>query len=373
LPITITDVAQEAGVSRATVSRVISGKTVTSDKVKSRVFAAIEKLGYQPNLVARSLRVQQSKIIGLIISDIQNPFYTGLVRAVEDTAHENNFMVFLCNSDENIEKEILYVRLMVAEKVAGVVITPTRERDNPSRILIEAGVPVVAVDRSIMDLDVDSVVIDNCQMAIELMDHLISDGHKRIAIISGPSTSTTSRERLEGYFQALSNHGLPVDPALIRQGLPKEAFGYQAARELLELEQPPAALFLLNNLLTLGALRAIHEKNLRIPEDIALVGFDEVNWTSFINPPLTVATQPTYELGRKATELLINRIKQPTLATARHVIGATVVIRNSCANHSSSLEPALRGPELPGSFILGTRTSDAAREIPKGGAGDMRH
>jgi DNA-binding LacI/PurR family transcriptional regulator len=331
--VTITDVAQEAGVSRATVSRVISHKPFTSDKIKTRVFAAIEKLGYQPNLVARSLRVQQSKIIGLIISDIQNPFYTGLVRAVEDTAYKNNFLVFLCNSDEDIAKEVLYLKLMIAEKVAGVVITPTRETENPSRILLEAGIPIVVVDRSISDMDVDTVVIDNHQTAFDLVDHLISDVHSRIAIVAGPSTITTSRERLEGYLKALTDHGLPVRPELIRQGLPKEEFGYRATRELLELAQPPDALFLVNNLLTLGALRAIHEKNLRIPEDIALVAFDDISWTSFVSPPLTVATQPTYELGKRATELLIQRIKDPSRPKEKQVICGSVVIQQSCGSH----------------------------------------
>jgi DNA-binding LacI/PurR family transcriptional regulator len=336
LPITITDVAREANVSRATVSRVISRKPITSEDVRTRVLAAIEKLGYQPNLVARSLRVQQSKIIGLIISDIQNPFYTGLVRAVEDTAYKNNFLVFLCNSDEDIEKEILYLKLMIAEKVAGVVITPTQERDNPAKILMDAGVPVVAVDRSILDLDVDSVVVDNYKVAYELVDHLISDGHRRIAIVAGPSTITTSRERLEGYSQALVDHDLKVEPKWICQGLPKEEYGYRAVSGLLALKKPPDALFLVNNLLTLGALRAIREKCLRIPEDIALVAFDEINWTSFVNPPLTVAIQPTYELGRKATELLINRIKDPTLTKVRTVINASIFIQKSCSNHSST-------------------------------------
>jgi DNA-binding LacI/PurR family transcriptional regulator len=169
-----------------------------------------------------------------------------------------------------------------------------------------------------------------------LVDHLICDGHKRVAIVSGTSTSTTSRERLEGYQYALSQHGLPVEPALIRQGLPNEEFGYRTARELLESEQPPDALFLLNNLLTLGALRAIFEKKLRIPDDVALVAFDDISWTSFVNPPLTVATQPTYELGQKATQLLINRIKDPALATGRYVIDASICIRKSCSNHSSA-------------------------------------
>jgi LacI family transcriptional regulator len=260
LPVTITDVAREAQVSRATVSRVISHNAITSENVKTRVLAAIEKLGYQPNLVARSLRVQSSKIIGLIISDIQNPFYTGLVRAVEDTAYKNNFLVFLCNADEDIEKEVLYLKLMIAEKVAGVVITPTQEYNNPSRILLEAGIPVVAVDRIIQDLDVDSVVNDNFKMAYELVTHLISDGHRRIAIVAGPSTITTSRERLEGYHQALVDYGLAVESRFICQGPPKEEFGYDAVRHMLEMVQPPAALFLVNNLLTLGALRAIHEK-----------------------------------------------------------------------------------------------------------------
>jgi LacI family transcriptional regulator len=336
LPVTITDVAREAQVSRATVSRVVSRKPITSEDVKKRVLAAIEKLGYQPNRIARSLRTQHSKIIGLIIADIQNPFYTGLVRAVEDTAYKNNFMVFLCNTDEDIEKEILYLKLMIAEKVAGVVITPTQERNNPSRILIDAGIPVVAVDRSMLDLDVDSVVIDNFKLAYELVAHLISDGHRQIAIVAGTSTITTSRERLEGYTAALTDHNLAVNPLFIRQGLPKEEFGYQAVRGMLELEQPPAALFLVNNLLTLGALRAIREKGLRIPEDIAIVAFDDTNWTAFVCPPLTVAAQPTYELGQKATEMLINRIKDPTLSKERYVISASVSIQQSCANHPLS-------------------------------------
>ena len=334
MPVTITDVAREAKVSRATVSRVISRKPITSKEVTERVLLAIEKLGYQPNLVARSLRVQRSKIIGLIISDIQNPFYTGLVRAVEDTAYKNDFLVFLCNSDEDIEKEILYLKLMIAEKVAGVVITPTQENNNPCRMLLEAGIPVAAVDRSIHDLDVDSVVVDNYKVAYELVEHLISDSHQLIAIVAGPSTITTSRERLEGYTQALYDHGISLNPLYIRQGLPKEDFGYRAVRELLELQEPPAALFLVNNLLTLGALRAIHEKGLRIPDDIALVAFDDINWTSFVTPPLTVAVQPTYELGRMATEMLINRIKDPTIPSERQVIHASVFIQKSCGNHS---------------------------------------
>ena len=285
---TMKEVAKLAGVSVATVSRVLNNKPNVSPELRSKVLGTVKELNYQRNRVARSLRAQRSKIIGLIISDIQNPFFTSLVRAVEDVAYEHQFAVFLCNSDEDVEKEALYVDLMYAEKVAGVVISPTCETDNPCRKLIEVNIPVVAVDRRMLDLETDTVVIDNVGAAFDLVSHLISDGHRRIAAVVGIPTATTGRERREGYLRALKAHGLPVLPHLVRTGLPKEEFGYQSTGELFDLSEPPTALFTGNNLLTVGALRAIHERGLRIPDDIALAAFDELDWMSLIEPNLTV-------------------------------------------------------------------------------------
>jgi DNA-binding LacI/PurR family transcriptional regulator len=191
----IKDVARRVGVSSATVSRVLSNKPHVSEEVRRRILAAMEELDYQPSRIARSLRVQHSRIIGLIISDIQNPFFNILARAIEDVAYEHQYAVFLCNSDENIEKEKLYIDLMPAERVAGVMISPTCEIDNPCQKLIKTKVPVVVVDRHITDLEVDTVVIDNVRGSMDLVNHLISDGHRRIGAVLGTPAATTDRER----------------------------------------------------------------------------------------------------------------------------------------------------------------------------------
>jgi DNA-binding LacI/PurR family transcriptional regulator len=307
-PIRIQDVAQRAGVSSATVSRVLANKPHVSLRVRKLVTAAIEELDYQPSRVARSLRVQTSKIIGLIISDIQNPFFTSLVRAVEDVAYQNQYALFLCNSDEDIEKERLYVDLMYAERVAGVIIVPTCETDNPCRKLLEANIPIVAVDRLLPDFPVDTLVMDNAAASAEIVTMLIEDGHRDIACIVGRLTTTTGRERRDGYVKALVAHSLPVRPELVLTGPPKEESGYRFTRELLDQSQPPTALFAGNNLLTVGALRAIDERSLRIPEDIAVGAFDDVDWMYRVGPVLVVAVQPAYDIGWTAAELLIKRI-----------------------------------------------------------------
>ena len=339
MPARIKDVAHRAGVSSATVSRVLANKPHVSEKMRRRVLEAVQDLEYQPSRVARSLRTQRTAIIGLIISDIQNPFFTSLVRAVEDVAYEHKYGVFLCNSDEDIEKERLYIELLSAERVAGVVISPTRETDNPSRKLVEVDIPVVAVDRRMLDLEVDTVITDNVGAAFDIVSHLISGGYRRIAAVVGPPTTTTGRERLEGYSQALKAHGLPVLSHLVRTGLPKETLGYQFTGELLDLPEPPTALFTGNNSLTVGALRAIHERGLRIPDDIALVAFDEMDWMSLVRPTLTVVAQPTYELGQTAADLLLKRIEDGNRAIQEVMLKPTIFIRQSCARHDETTPP----------------------------------
>ncbi len=333
MPPRIKDVARRAGVSSATVSRVLSNHPHVSPETREKVLRAIEELGYRPSRVARSLRAQRSRIIGLIISDIQNPFFTALVRAVEDVAYEHDYAIFLGNSDEDIEKEGLYVEVMRAEHVAGVVISPTQEDYSPAQHLVALGIPVVTIDRAVRGLAVDSVLVDNVGAAYTLVDHIIKDGHTRVAAVVGIPEATTGRERFEGYRRALEDNGLPLDERLVRRGLPKEHVGYEMTRELLHLPQPPTALFTGNNLLTLGALRAIREAGLHIPDDIALVAFDELDWMPLFEPALTVAAQPTYELGRQATELLLKRIGGWDEAPRKVVLTPTIHIRRSCAPH----------------------------------------
>jgi DNA-binding LacI/PurR family transcriptional regulator len=229
--------------------------------------------------------------------------------------------------------------------VAGVMLSPTREIDNPCQRLINANIPVVVVDRGIANLDVDTVVVDNLAGSFELVSHIIDDGHRRIGAVLGTPTATTGRERYAGYVRALTERGLPVLPELLRAGIPKKAIGYQLAGELLDLADPPTALFTGNNLLTEGAIRAIHDRGRRIPEDIALVAFDELDWMSLIKPALTVVTQPTYELGQTAASLLLKRIEGSARPPQKIVFKPNLIVRQSCAQHIEErphrMEPVL--------------------------------
>lgn len=337
MPASVKDVAERAGVSSATVSRVLTNKPHVREELRQRVLAAVRELGYQPNHVARSLRVRRSKIIGLIISDIQNPFFHALVRAVEDSAYEHGYAIFLCNSDEDAAKEALYIDLMRAERVAGLVISPTDENNNLCRKLLDAGVPVVSVDRRMRGLEVDTVVIDNIGGAFELVSHLIDDGHRRIGAVLGIPAATTGHERREGYLKALQAHGLPVLPELIKIGMPKTDTGYQLTGELLDRPDPPTALFTGNNLLTIGALQAIEERGLVIPDEIALVAFDEMVCPAVTRPTLTVIEQPIYVLGQTAARLLLQRITDPDRPAQEVMLKPALRIRQSCAHHQNSI------------------------------------
>lgn len=335
MTVTIHDVAQRAGVSSATVSRVLSDKPHVSSEIRDRVYAAIEELNYQPNRVARSLRVQRTSIIGLIISDIQNPFFLSLVRAVEDVAHTHQYAIFLCNTDEDVEKEKLYIDLMLAENVAGVIISPSREQDDPCEKLLKDNIPMVVVDRRLPGVAVDTVIVDNFHGAYKLVEHLIQDGHTRIGAILGVPSATTGRERRDGYMQALINHQIAIQSELLRIGIPQEAVGYQLANTLFDLPEPPTALFIGNNLLTMGALRAIQERGLRVPDDIAIGAFDAINWMSLIKPELTVVAQPTYQLGQVATTLLLQRLENNTRPVQEVILQTQLLIRQSCAHHTT--------------------------------------
>lgn len=333
MPAKLEDVARRAGVSTASVSRVLADKPHVSSTVRRRVLAAVAELNFQPSRLARSLRSQRSQVLGLIISDIQNPFFTALVRAIEDIAYQHRYTLILCNTDEDPEKEALYIDLMIAEKVAGVVISPTRETDVSCQRLADANIPAVAIDRRTQQMAIDTVVVDNIGATMELINHLIDDGHQQIGAVLGTPIATTGYERFEGYRQALLRRNLPLLPELVRTGIPDRATGYRLTEELLALPTPPTAIFTGNNLLTLGALKAIHERNLQIPADIALVAFDEMDWMFVMKPALTVVAQPVYAMGRTAAELLLARLADPTRPPQQVVLAPTVQIRQSCADH----------------------------------------
>jgi DNA-binding LacI/PurR family transcriptional regulator len=329
MAVRIVDVAQKAQVSSATVSRVLANKPYIREEVRQRVHRAVEELGYQPNRVARTLRVQSSQIIGLIISDIQNPFFTSLVRAVEDQAYAHQYGVFLCNSDEDIDKESLYIDLLMAERVAGVIIIPTRETASSIKKLYNAKMPMVMVDRQIRDLDLDMVGIDNVKAAHDLVTHLIDNGHRRIGAILASPEIKTGFDRYKGFVSALTERGIQVDNSIIRTGMPKESLGRQFVDEIFGSPVPPTALFTGNNLLTVGALHGIKDRGLVIPDDLSLVAFDDMEWYSVINPTITAIAQPTYDMGWAAADLILQRIKDPGRPIHKVIFQPEMCIRES--------------------------------------------
>jgi LacI family fructose operon transcriptional repressor len=334
----IKDVAEAAGVSTATVSRVLSNGLHVRPHVRERVMAAVEQLRYRPNLVARSLRSQHTTTIGLIVSDIRNPFFSSISRAVEDTAHEQGYSVLLCNTDENPEKEAIYLNLMQDENVAGVIFSPTLLSINHFKAT-NLNYPVVLVDRSLPDSDVDTVLLDNIDAGYRLTSHLLENGFRRIAALCG-DTSTTGRERLSGYEKALRVYNLSPVPELIKHLPPKIEVGHSTTLKILASSQVPDAIFTTNSMLGAGALQAIRERHLVIPNDIALVTFDETTWASLVEPPVTLIDQPTYEIGRLATELLLQRIAEPQRPTRQVILKGTLLIRGSSTPQKQSLTPS---------------------------------
>lgn len=321
-PSRISDVAKRAGVSSATVSRVLSGKPHVSDAVRAQVEAAVAALGYRPNRIARSLRVQRSRVIGLIVSDIQNPFFSRIVRGVEDAVQPHGFAVFVCNTDENPEREGLYLELLLDEQVAGVILTPTVDDAALYRPFAEA-LPLVVLDREVTYLGVDTVVSNNTEAARVVVARLIAAGHRRIGTILSDLNITTGNERFLGYQQALRDAGFPSDPALSRFGKPVEGEGHRFARELLEQDHPPTALFSGSRLLTTGVLRYLWEVNMKIPGDLALASFDTLDWLPDM-PEVLCVSQPAYEMGQRAAELLLKRMAEPERPTERLELTSTL-------------------------------------------------
>jgi DNA-binding LacI/PurR family transcriptional regulator len=326
---TVKDVAKCAGVSVATVSRVVNNQGNVSPQVRDRVQQAIGALGYRPSRTAQRLRAKHGRVLGLIISDIQNPFFTAVARGIEDVAYQHDYSLILCNTDEDSTKEHLYLDVMRAEAVAGVMLASTVEEHSHVRQLIENGIPVVAIDRMLKEPKVDTVFVDGVQGTLELMSHLIEMGHRRIGFVGGPLTISTLRERRDGYLLAHQQHGLTASPELMRFGEPKPMGGYACAQELLRLQPPPTALFASNNMLTLGALHAIQERGLRIPDDISIVCFSDMPWFALLQPPLTAISQPDYELGQRAAELLLERLEQPDKPMTRLQLKLSLIVRAS--------------------------------------------
>lgn len=324
----IKDVAKAAGVSTATVSRVLANaNTPVRPETRARVLKAISDLNYRPNLVARTLRAQKSARIALVVSDIRNPFFTAIARAVEDCAYEHGYTVLMCNTDENPEREALYLDVLHDENVAGIIFSPTQQF-GAKLSSYRSDIPLVIIDRSVDTKEADMVLLDNVAAAYELTTHLLDNGYRNLAGIFGDA-STTGRERSRGFHKALKERGLsPVAAYFIA---PRIRQGFETTLALLDLPNPPDAIFTSNSLLTAGALEAIRARKLSVPGDVALVGFDETTWGALVDPPITVIAQPTEEIGRTATELLFQRIADPSRPPRTVILRGKLLARGSSA------------------------------------------
>ncbi|MBE7537830.1 MAG: LacI family DNA-binding transcriptional regulator [Opitutaceae bacterium] len=326
------DVARRARVNISTVSRTINKTGKIGADTQARVLKAMRELGYKPNRVARRLRTRDSSsfLLGLIIPNIQNIFFADLARGVEDVAFRSNYAVLLCNYDEDEAKERFYLDVMQLESVDGIILPPIHEEDDAVLQVVRNGTPVVCVDRSLARGGLDKVEIDNHLGALRAVEHIISQGHRRIGLIGGPADSSTGRERLRGYKDAHTQAGIPLKSELMRFGDFKQDSGQTLAHELLGLANPPTALFVCNGLMTIGALEAIAARGLRIPKQVAIVGFDELPLAGVFNPPLTVVRQPAYEVGKCAAELLLKRIEDSDRPATSLKLHPDLVVRKSC-------------------------------------------
>ncbi len=307
---TIRDVAAVAGVSAATVSRALNGSRSVEPALVERVHAAAATLDYRPNAAARNLRRSSTTLWAAIVSDVENPFFTSMVRGIEDVAQSAGYSVVLCNSDEDVRKEAAYVAAARSEQMAGVLISPSGGREN-LKALLDAGTPTVCIDRTVVGLSTDAVLVDNQEGAYQATAHLVQSGYRRIACVSGPRQVSTAIERLAGYRRALKEAGLRFDRTLVRHADFREAGGFAAMDALLVDGAAPDAVFATNNLMAVGVLECLAARGQRIPEDIAFVGFDEIPWASLVRPSITTVSQPTYELGSTGARLLLQRISSP--------------------------------------------------------------
>lgn len=326
------EVAKRAGVSIATVSRVLNNSQSVNEETRLKILKAIRELKYQPSRVAKRLRSKSgsSNLLGVLIPDIRNPFYVDVMMGIEDVAYRNNYAIIMCNFGQDEKKEAMYLDILESEAIDGLIAAPATEYDQRLKKIVKNGLPVVCVDRGLKESEVDLVWVNNEAGAYAAVDHLIRKGYKRIAHIGGLPSIPSSVLREAGYRSALTDHQIVPEPELIRLGDSTYESGVRLASDLLKSKNPPDALFTGNNLITLGALETIHALKLKIPEQIAIIGFDDMSWANSLNPALTAVRQPAFEIGKRAGELLIQRINDPQRPCIQMTMNAELMVRSSC-------------------------------------------
>jgi LacI family transcriptional regulator len=327
------DVARRAQVSVATTSRVLNGSAFVSDALRDSVLAAARELNYTPDGIARSMSTRRTSTLGLVVADITSPSITKLVRAVEDTGHKHGYSVLLCNSDEDPAKERSYLTTLREHRVAGILLVVSSSETAHVERIVAAGSKLVLLDRYIPGLQVPTVQVDNYGGVFQATEYLLRLGHRRIAMAIGDLAVSTARERLAGFEAALAAAGVPLDPDLLIPAGLTEQGGYQTALRLLTLAPMPTAIISWSDLSTTGLLIALREHTLRIPEDISVIGFDDLPYFGFLEHPLTTIAQPIYAMGQRACEILLRLIRGESdfASEEGHLrLPTELIIRESC-------------------------------------------
>jgi LacI family transcriptional regulator len=333
---TMDDVARVAGVSTTTVSHVLNRTRPVSERTTDRVMAAIEQTGYSQNTIARAMARGRTQSLGLAISGLANPYFSELIAAVEEAASAAQHTLLIADTHDDPEHELEVVRALVERRVDGLLLAPSAGAPSLALpYLAGQSLPVVLLDRFV-DSSLDQIGSENVEPTAALVDHLVACGHTRIGFVAGSAELSTTLERLAGYELGLERGGMAFEPALIAHGGSQRAGAAEATRRLIGLAEPPSALISGNNAMTIGVLEALQGLGRRVPDDIALVAFDDFEWADFFSPRLTVIAQPTDELGLRATELLLSRLDDPTLEPRTIRLPATFVHRESCGCRDSS-------------------------------------
>ena len=337
------EIARLARVSLGTVSNVLSGSPTVREPLRKRVMKAVDSLAYQPNQLSRGLRLNKTNIIGMIISDVSNPFFPAVVKGAEDTAFKNGYRLFLCNSDNNFAKEETYLRELQTYLPSGLIIM-TSDISGSTRLAEtyrKAGAAVVYVDRLPHQWNGDTVTSTNEEGSYEATKYLLGLGHRRLSMISGSSQLTNSGERVQGFLRALRGAGINFSSKYIQEGTFDKESGYEKAQLLLQLNPRPTAIFAANDLLAFGALNAIRDRGLRCPQDVSVIGFDNFDLAEFVTPTLTSVEQSGYALGATAAQVIMDRIRKKSGPRMEHILPTTLKLRASVGR------PGLEGPPAP--------------------------
>ncbi len=330
--ITIKDIAKEAGVSTATVSMVFNNKDKNISKAtRDKILKIGKDFNYIPNSIARSLVTKRTNTLGLLVPDIVNPFFPEIARGAEDRARESSYSIIICNTDDDVERENNYLNVLSEKMVDGIILTHSANRSNEKKGLESCRVPLILIDRD-YDLEnlIGKVLIDNTSASYDGVSYLIEKNYKKIAYIAGPLNTRTAKDRLNGYKKALYDHSIEYDENLVLVGEYRSQWGSDASLRLIENAYDIDAIFCGNDLIAIGAMKTLGEHNIKIPDDIGIMGFDDIYISSLVNPELTTIKQPNYKMGYEAVNMMIDYLENKNIKEKTLILNTDLIIRKSC-------------------------------------------